>query len=231
MEEPDKDIKSQPDLPEAIFPGTGNGAFFSKDDHDRILRSVDPTISLDDLLFGQEPPAFFEAETEGKKEVDASVDNRPVSSSPPSGKTRKLKGSKRPHKEEEELFPESPPPALISPEKEEGPGIVEGKRVKKVLKRIKDEESKDSSRDKQAGLSPFTAWLKGLRGSEYVHPYEDDYGLNHKSGPQGDGISETFAELLVSQGYKEQAIDMYRQLMAKFPEKSSFFAAKIEALQ
>ena len=45
------------------------------------------------------------------------------------------------------------------------------------------------------------------------------------------GISETFADLLASQGHTRQAIDMYTRLMEKYPEKSSFFAAKIKALQ
>jgi hypothetical protein len=70
-----------------------------------------------------------------------------------------------------------------------------------------------------------------LRGSEYVHPYGDDFALEHLSGPGKAGISETFAELLAAQGYKEQARAMYRDLMAEYPEKSSFFAAKIEALK
>ena len=62
---------------------------------------------------------------------------------------------------------------------------------------------------------------------EYVHPYEDDYALaQHR-----EGISETLADLLAAQGYREQAMDMYSELMARYPEKSSFFAAKIEALK
>ncbi len=55
--------------------------------------------------------------------------------------------------------------------------------------------------------------------------------LPRVSGPGGEGISETFADLLAAQGYKEQAIEMYIKLMEKYPEKSGFFAAKIEALQ
>ena len=64
-----------------------------------------------------------------------------------------------------------------------------------------------------------------------MHPYEDDFAFAQGSGPSGEGITETFADLLASQGYKEQAIEMYIKLMEKYPEKSGFFAAKIEALQ
>lgn len=73
--------------------------------------------------------------------------------------------------------------------------------------------------------------MKGLRGSEYVHPYGDDFAIHQSLGEGGEGVSETFADLLASQGYKEQAIAMYTKLIEKFPEKSRFFAAKIEALQ
>ena len=121
---------------------------------------------------------------------------------------------------------------------EELPMEPEGKRVKKALKRVRKEEEKSKSIVKpvqsppfDSGLSPFTSWLKGLRGSEYVHPYEDDYGLGQMRDPDEAGISETFADLLVAQGFRAKAIEMYMLLMAKYPEKSSFFAAKIEALK
>jgi hypothetical protein len=44
-------------------------------------------------------------------------------------------------------------------------------------------------------------------------------------------ISETLAKILVIQGKKGRAEFMYRQLILKFPEKSSFFAAEIEKIQ
>jgi hypothetical protein len=84
---------------------------------------------------------------------------------------------------------------------------------------------------KESSLSPFTVWVKGLLGSEYVHPYEADYAIEKGAEPGDEGISETFADLLAAQGYKDQAITMYTKLIEKFPEKSSFFAAKIKALQ
>ena len=118
------------------------------------------------------------------------------------------------------------------------PISVEGKRVRKAVKRAQ-KENKRSAREPleakthplESSLSPFTRWLKSLKGSEYVHPYEDDYGLEQMAAGNKDGISETLANLLASQGFKDRAIDMYRLLMAKYPEKSSFFAAKIEALK
>ena len=128
----------------------------------------------------------------------------------------------------------------LTPDVEHLPVEKPGKRVRKVVRVAEQEQQQGyqpvtpkpsvSTAPMESALSPFTRWLKGLRGSEYVHPYEDDYALDQRAGNTKDGISETFADLLAAQGYRDQAIDMYRLLMAKYPEKSSFFAAKIEAL-
>ena len=112
-----------------------------------------------------------------------------------------------------------------------------GKLVRKAAKSVRKQEEKEIKEAvpeltlTESTLSPYTQWLKGLKGSEYVHPYDDDFAFVQSTGPAKEGISETFAELLASQGYKEQALEMYRKLMEKYPEKSGFFAAKIEALQ
>ncbi|MCO6493851.1 MAG: hypothetical protein J5I98_35860 [Phaeodactylibacter sp.] len=44
-------------------------------------------------------------------------------------------------------------------------------------------------------------------------------------------LSETLAELLASQGEYQRAIEMYEALMLVFPQKSGFFAEKIENLK
>jgi hypothetical protein len=46
-----------------------------------------------------------------------------------------------------------------------------------------------------------------------------------------DVISETLARLLVKQGYRDKAIDMYERLRLAFPDKSAYFAAEIEKLK
>ena len=44
-------------------------------------------------------------------------------------------------------------------------------------------------------------------------------------------ISESFAKLLVKQNNKQQAIEIYRKLILKFPDKSAYFAALIKELE
>ena len=44
-------------------------------------------------------------------------------------------------------------------------------------------------------------------------------------------VSESFAKLLVKQNNKQQAIEIYRKLILKFPDKSAYFAALIKELE
>lgn len=47
----------------------------------------------------------------------------------------------------------------------------------------------------------------------------------------GDGaVSETLAEIYVAQGMKERAVELYRKLCLKYPEKSVYFASRIASL-
>jgi tetratricopeptide (TPR) repeat protein len=53
-----------------------------------------------------------------------------------------------------------------------------------------------------------------------------------KSGEFADNIiSETLAKILIRQGKKEKAIEVYRKLIWKFPQKKVYFAAQIEELK
>ncbi|GAA0894258.1 hypothetical protein GCM10009122_39390 [Fulvivirga kasyanovii] len=46
-----------------------------------------------------------------------------------------------------------------------------------------------------------------------------------------DLVSENLAQILVNQGKKSKAIDIYKKLIWKFPQKKAYFASRIEELQ
>lgn len=46
-----------------------------------------------------------------------------------------------------------------------------------------------------------------------------------------DLISENLAQIFINQGKKEKAIDIYKKLIWKFPQKKGYFASRIEDLQ
>lgn len=59
-----------------------------------------------------------------------------------------------------------------------------------------------------------------------------DLASTLKSGEFGDNIvSETLAEILIKQGKKGKAIEVYQKLIWKFPQKKAYFAAQIEDLR
>lgn len=76
---------------------------------------------------------------------------------------------------------------------------------------------------------------------EVFSEYESNPNKKKKSRPMhqlaikslvqdDDLVSETLADLLAWQGNKTKAIEMYRKLILQFPEKSSYFATKIEKI-
>ena len=72
--------------------------------------------------------------------------------------------------------------------------------------------------------SSFTKWLQGLPSID-----NDTVAVMTEDSNSG-AISEPLARLLGAQGHKTDAIVMYKQLMLKYPEKSSFFADQIKKL-
>ena len=231
MEGKEQDRKIRPGLPEALHPELGNGSAFEKDPHSLLLRLPDPSKTLDELF--SEPGLPDRILTQWKKNLEAGDDEQPHLPESKVSKKKDLPQGNEPKaaiitKAVKTDFEKEIP--NLKPEKEKKKPPKAGKLVRKAAKAEKEKMENSEKPQAEEGLSPFTQWLRGLKSSEYVHPYDDDFALNQ--GTEGEeGISETFADLLASQGHKARAVEMYKKLMEKYPEKSGFFAAKIEELR
>lgn len=88
-------------------------------------------------------------------------------------------------------------------------------------------------------LRSFTAWLKVLKqmeGQQMNPEYAEDQEkiiaiIAEKANKAQEVITESMAEIWVKQGNKKKAIDIYSKLSFIFPEKSVYFASKIEQLK
>lgn len=222
MEDRDPQNERKSVLPDALHTEIGNGAAWSLDDHERALRSVDPLKLLDNSILDEQLAWQIQSQwtmADGKKTEETA----PPPFAEETEKTIQNESSlpKVPLEEERDI------PIEIQLDSD-----AQDFNTKTSEISYSPIENDDFRQPESSGaLSPFTNWLKRLKGSEYVHPYDDDFALEQLSGPGKGQISETLADLLASQGYKERAIEMYEALMSEFPEKSSFFAAKIKALK
>ena len=256
MEEPKSTYKPVPGIAEALNPEIGNGAALENDKHAFILRMPDPSIQLGEYLkqSKEELEEISNQENDSEEVISDQIPGKEaLSIQNPEETADKIDLSQSGAEHIPEQVLDNPPAkgakkqkpgktieseltGTDEPSSEGGKPLKAGKLVRKVAKKAKKQAEKQKAEETpiperpQPLLSPFTSWLKNLTGSDYVHPYEDDFAVEQATGSAKEGISETFADLLAAQGYKDQAREMYLKLMEKYPEKSGFFAAKIEAL-
>ncbi len=70
-----------------------------------------------------------------------------------------------------------------------------------------------------------------------AEPLIEDYEIEHQRDisldsvtPDQELVSETLAEIYISQGLLDQAREVYAKLSLIFPEKSAYFASRIEQI-
>ncbi len=92
-----------------------------------------------------------------------------------------------------------------------------------------NKEKQQKAVDKQAIIDRF------LSEQPRIKPNPDDIPAGQLSPESIEDhpelVSETLAELLVKQGKTDRGIAIYKKLSLMFPEKSSYFAKKIESIQ
>ncbi|MGH2644782.1 MAG: hypothetical protein ACRDE2_12585 [Chitinophagaceae bacterium] len=86
-------------------------------------------------------------------------------------------------------------------------------------------------------LRSFTGWLRTMKRSVTYSVDPDSDGdksiqdSSENAHPEQDAITETMAEVRASMGHYDKAIAIYEKLSLSNPEKSAYFAQKIEALK
>ncbi len=124
----------------------------------------------------------------------------------------------------------------------ESAGVAENAAVNPTIHiELKPKKGKKSKKFKlvdHSGISSYHQWLLSLRDADFekrMQKQEEKAKQKRieaearKSVTKSDEIiSESLAEILASQGHIDQAKKMYGQLMMKYPQKSIYFASKID---
>lgn len=108
-------------------------------------------------------------------------------------------------------------------------------------KKLKKKKKKKGFRlDEFAGITSYSKWLLSFKRNDIDKKIAKELKekkkrelaqIANKSITKSSSlVSEPLADLLVHQGHFDEAKKMYEQLMHKNPEKSRYFAAKIENL-
>ena len=122
---------------------------------------------------------------------------------------------------------------------------VKKKKSKDKTSKLKsDKKKKKEEKKKKKANSPINPVAKSSKKKKNLltnsskkskkkkKKKESTKSFAHKSIVENENIaSETLAELLADQGSPDKAIRMYERLSLIFPEKSTFFAKRIEKLK
>ena len=177
--------------------------------------------------------------TEKKKEKKKSKKKKKKSTEniPEKEKTQKTK--KKKEKKSVKVKPEkTKKKKKVKSDKKKKVKKLKSKHILPIAKDKKSKKSKDNKAKKDVTLSDFSQWLLAqskestMTDFSFKKSSKKSSKKKNKIKKKDKGIiSEPLANLLAKQGHNEEAIKMYEQLSLIFPEKSAFFAAKIEKLK
>lgn len=116
----------------------------------------------------------------------------------------------------------------------------QSKPEKPSKRKIKKSKNKKFKLVEYSGLSEYALWLMSFEKDDIEKTLKKEAKraknrLLEESARKSvtkseEIISDSLAQILESQGHLDDAKKMYEQLMHKYPEKSSYFAAKIDKL-
>lgn len=100
--------------------------------------------------------------------------------------------------------------------------------------KISEEIKSDDKLGKQ--LRSFTDWLKTMKKVETVPNSDPSIDISiqkiaENSNKDEEIITESMAEVYITQGKYKKASGIYKKLSLLFPDKSAYFAAKLESLK
>jgi hypothetical protein len=193
---------------------------------------------LDEIEGFSEKRGILEMETSGTEKDEDDTDENlvpdPKTNSDPqnnAGILKKLGEDLHHHKNPNELTsPLSKKDSIIKPSRQkraESNDLIESIK-KKAKKEIPDEKKKEQlDLIKAFSKREFKmATLKELENQQnQVNLSESSTQLNPNL------VSEPYAKLLLDQGKKQKAKTIYRNLMVKFPDKRSYFAELLKAIE
>ena len=98
---------------------------------------------------------------------------------------------------------------------------------------------KEKTKDNHAPVDQHRRWSDSelidffLKSNHKITPNNNQYEVDLSESLQDnqDDATETLADIYVAQGHKDKAIEIYQQLILKYPEKHIYFAAQIERLK
>ncbi|MBK9254200.1 MAG: hypothetical protein IPM42_01795 [Saprospiraceae bacterium] len=117
--------------------------------------------------------------------------------------------------------------------------LIKDKKKKKKRKKKKEQDKSSKFILNDFGnTSDYVQWLLSISGKSITKSKDKktkkkkkvSAGVKRSITKSEQIISESLADILAAQGHFSEAIKMYDQLILKFPEKSSYFAAKIDNL-
>ena len=110
---------------------------------------------------------------------------------------------------------------------------AEAKKEKDIIKKPKQIAEKNKVKEQQELIKKFIEVSPSIKAKAANPPAVDpnQKDLSVPSTSFSDTlISENLAEIMVGQGKIEKAIDIYKKLIWKYPQKKAYFAARIDEL-